>query len=89
MGRWVKCRQAVVRGGGAGLVRGGAGAAGHGESHETWAARRQADHKAFGERDPTGADHVLVWADIHLRIRLSEVRSCVLITLGARTAPRN
>jgi transposase-like protein len=45
----------------------------------------QADHHAFGERDLTGSDYVYVWADgIHLRIRLSEARSCVLVVMGVR-----
>jgi putative transposase len=45
----------------------------------------QADHKAFGERDLTGSDYVYVWADgIHLRIRLSEAKSCVLVVMGVR-----
>jgi hypothetical protein len=45
----------------------------------------QADHRAFGERDLTGSDYVHVWADgIHLRIRLSEAKSCVLVVMGVR-----
>ncbi|MFJ9820995.1 IS256 family transposase [Streptomyces sp. NPDC101151] len=45
----------------------------------------QADHTAFGERDLAGADYVYVWADgIHLRIRLREARSCVLVLMGVR-----
>jgi transposase-like protein len=45
----------------------------------------QADHKAFGERDLTGSDYVYIWADgIHLRIRLSEAKSCVLVVMGVR-----
>ncbi|MFD3938181.1 IS256 family transposase [Streptomyces sp. NPDC058611] len=45
----------------------------------------QADHKAFGERDLTGSDYVYVWADgIHLRIRLSQAKSCVLVVMGVR-----
>ncbi|MGW1554367.1 IS256 family transposase [Streptomyces sp. NPDC002346] len=45
----------------------------------------QADHKAFGERDLSGSDYVYVWADgIHLRIRLSESKSCVLVLMGVR-----
>ncbi|MGW1365437.1 IS256 family transposase, partial [Streptomyces chartreusis] len=49
-------------------------------------AQWQADHKAFGERDLSGSDYVYVWADgIHLRIRLSEAKSCVLVVMGVRT----
>ncbi|MFF3062763.1 IS256 family transposase [Streptomyces sp. NPDC057909] len=45
----------------------------------------QADHKAFGERDLSGSDYVYVGADgIHLRIRLSETKSCVLVLMGVR-----
>jgi hypothetical protein len=45
----------------------------------------QADHKAFGERDLSATDYVYVWADgIHLRIRLSEAKSCVLVVMGVR-----
>ncbi|MFD9393582.1 IS256 family transposase [Streptomyces sp. NPDC060000] len=48
-------------------------------------AQWQADHKAFGERDLTGSDYVYVWADgIHLRIRLTEAKSCVLVVMGVR-----
>ena len=51
----------------------------------------QADHKAFGERDLSATDYVYVWADgIHLRIRPSEAKSCVLVVRAcARTAPRS
>ncbi|WP_078894350.1 IS256 family transposase [Streptomyces sp. CT34] len=45
----------------------------------------QADHAAFGERDLSGSDYVYVWADgIHLRIRLREAKSCVLVLMGVR-----
>ncbi|MEO3844317.1 IS256 family transposase [Streptomyces sp. B22F1] len=45
----------------------------------------QADDKAFGERDLTGSDYAYVWADgIHLRIRLTEAKSCVLVIMGVR-----
>jgi putative transposase len=45
----------------------------------------QADQQAFGERDLSEADYVYVWADgIHLRIRLREARSCVLVLMGVR-----
>jgi putative transposase len=45
----------------------------------------QADHAAFGERDLSDADYVYVWADgIHLRIRLRETKSCVLVLMGVR-----
>ncbi|MDQ0846939.1 IS256 family transposase [Streptomyces sp. V1I6] len=48
-------------------------------------AQWQADHRAFGERDLTGSDYVYVWADgIHLRIRLTEAKSCVLVVMGVR-----
>ncbi|NIY62219.1 hypothetical protein SMALB_0121 [Streptomyces malaysiensis] len=48
-------------------------------------AQWQADHKAFGERDLAGSDYVYVWADgIHLRIRLAEAKSCVLVVMGVR-----
>lgn len=44
----------------------------------------QADHAAFGERDLSGSDYVYVWADgIHLRIRLREAKSCVLVLMDA------
>ena len=43
------------------------------------------DHDAFQQRDLSGADYVYVWVDgIHLRIRLSEARSCVLVVMGVR-----
>ncbi|WP_457493116.1 IS256 family transposase [Streptomyces sp. P5_D11] len=49
-------------------------------------AQWQADHRAFGERDLSAADYVYVWADgIHLRIRLREAKSCVLVLMGVRT----
>ncbi|MFF5309786.1 IS256 family transposase [Streptomyces massasporeus] len=45
----------------------------------------QADHQAFGERDLSASDYVYVWADgIHLRIRLAEAKSCVLVLMGVR-----
>ncbi|MEV6594127.1 IS256 family transposase [Streptomyces acidicola] len=45
----------------------------------------QADHAAFSERDLSGSDYVYVWADgIHLRIRLREAKSCVLVLMGVR-----
>ncbi|MEH0416144.1 IS256 family transposase [Streptomyces sp. B21-083] len=46
----------------------------------------QADHKTFGERYLAGSDYVCVWADsIHLRIRLAEAKSCVvLVLMGVR-----
>ncbi|MEG3632114.1 IS256 family transposase [Streptomyces poriticola] len=45
----------------------------------------QADHAAFGERDLSASDYVYVWADgIHLRIRLREAKSCVLVLMGVR-----
>ncbi|MFJ8787363.1 IS256 family transposase [Streptomyces sp. NPDC102476] len=45
----------------------------------------QGDHKAFGERDLSSTDYVYVWADgIHLRTRLSEAKSCVLVVMGVR-----
>ncbi|MFE5190214.1 transposase [Streptomyces sp. NPDC056628] len=49
-------------------------------------AQWQADHQAFGERDLSGSDYVYVWADgIHLRIRLREGKTCVLVLMGVRT----
>ncbi|QIY75912.1 IS256 family transposase [Streptomyces sp. RLB1-33] len=43
----------------------------------------QADHQAFGERDLSASDYI--WADgIHLRIRLREAKSCVLVLMGVR-----
>ncbi|CAM5669657.1 IS256 family transposase IS666 [Streptomyces tendae] len=46
----------------------------------------QADHQAFGERDLSGSDYVYAWADgIHLRIRLQEATSCVLVLMGVRS----
>ncbi|MDX3672997.1 IS256 family transposase [Streptomyces europaeiscabiei] len=48
-------------------------------------AQWQADHKAFGERDLSATDYVYVWADgIHLRIRLAQAKSCVLVVMGVR-----
>ncbi|MBT2481829.1 IS256 family transposase [Streptomyces sp. ISL-94] len=48
-------------------------------------AQWHADHSAFGERDLSGSDYVYVWADgIHLRIRLREAKSCVLVMMGVR-----
>ncbi|MEV1082575.1 IS256 family transposase [Streptomyces sp. NPDC050211] len=45
----------------------------------------QADYAAFGERGLSGSDYVYVWADgIHLRIRLREAKSCVLVLMGVR-----
>ncbi|MFD9461160.1 IS256 family transposase [Streptomyces sp. NPDC060027] len=45
----------------------------------------QADHVAFGGRDLSTSDYVYVWADgIHLRIRLREAKSCVLVLMGVR-----
>lgn len=45
----------------------------------------QTDHQAFGERDLSGSDYVHVWAGgIHLRIRLREAKSCVLVLMGVR-----
>ncbi|GAA1287610.1 IS256 family transposase [Streptomyces javensis] len=45
----------------------------------------QADHTAFSERDLSGSDYVYVWADgIHLRIRLHDAKSCVLVLMGVR-----
>lgn len=45
----------------------------------------QADHKAFGERDLSATDYDYVWADgIHLRIRLAQAKSCVLVVMGVR-----
>ncbi|WP_432144298.1 IS256 family transposase [Streptomyces sp. bgisy084] len=45
----------------------------------------QADHKAFSERGLSATDYVYVWADgIHLRIRLAEAKSCVLVVMGVR-----
>ncbi|MFD9043900.1 IS256 family transposase [Streptomyces bottropensis] len=45
----------------------------------------QQDHAAFGERDLSASDSVYVWADgIHLRIRLREAKSCVLVLMGVR-----
>lgn len=45
----------------------------------------QADHQAFGERDLSATDYVYMWADgIHLRIRLRETKSCVLVLIGVR-----
>ncbi|GHE13308.1 IS256 family transposase [Streptomyces alanosinicus] len=39
----------------------------------------------FGERDLSDSDYVYVWADgIHLRIRLREAKSCVLVVMGVR-----
>ncbi|MFG3026508.1 IS256 family transposase [Streptomyces sp. NPDC048254] len=48
-------------------------------------AQWQADHQAFGERDLSATDYAYVWADgIHLRIRLAEAKSCVLVLMGVR-----
>ncbi|MFI0112354.1 IS256 family transposase [Streptomyces globisporus] len=48
-------------------------------------AQWQADHAAFGERDLSAADYVYVWADgIHLKVRLEQAKSCVLVLMGVR-----
>lgn len=45
----------------------------------------QADHQGFSGRDLSASDYVYVWADgIHLRIRLAEAKSCVLVLMGVR-----
>jgi transposase-like protein len=45
----------------------------------------QADHAAFQERDLSQVDYVYVGADgVHLRIRLGEVKACVLVLIGVR-----
>jgi putative transposase len=42
-------------------------------------------HAAFSERDLSTSEYVYVWADgIHLRIRLREAKSCVLMLMGVR-----
>jgi transposase-like protein len=47
----------------------------------TW----QDDHKAFQKRDLSATDFVYVWADgVHLRIRLDEAKTCVLVFIGVR-----
>ncbi|MFE5898224.1 IS256 family transposase [Streptomyces sp. NPDC056488] len=53
----------------------------------TWLTQQwQADHQAFGERDLSGSDYVYAWTDgIHLRIRLQEAKSCVLVLMGVRS----
>jgi transposase-like protein len=39
----------------------------------------------FADRDLSGSDYVYVWADgIHLRIRLEQTRSFVLVMIGVR-----
>lgn len=44
-----------------------------------------ADRTTFGERDLSASDYMYVWADgIHLRMRLREARSCVLVRMGVR-----
>lgn len=49
----------------------------------------QADHQAFGKRDLSATDYVYVWADgIHLRIRLAQAKSCVLVLMGVRPMAR-
>ena len=48
-------------------------------------AQWQDEHRAFARRDLAGSDYVYVWADgIHLRIRLEQARSCVLVMIGVR-----
>lgn len=45
----------------------------------------QADHKAFMDRDLSATDFVYVWADgVHLRIRLEEAKTAVLVMVGVR-----
>lgn len=45
----------------------------------------QDEHRAFARRDLAGSDYVYLWADgIHLRIRLEQARSCVLVLIGVR-----
>ncbi|WP_415953376.1 IS256 family transposase [Streptomyces sp. KLOTTS4A1] len=44
------------------------------------------DHSAFQDRDLSGSDYVYVWADgVHPKVRLGQVRSCVLVLMGVRT----
>ncbi|SEB62207.1 Transposase (or an inactivated derivative) [Streptomyces sp. 2131.1] len=44
------------------------------------------DHAAFQERDLSGSDYGYVWADgVHPKVRLGQVRSCVLVLMGVRT----
>jgi putative transposase len=43
------------------------------------------DHKAFQARDLSKTDFVYVWADgVHLKVRLDEVKACVLVMIGVR-----
>ncbi|MFD7342662.1 IS256 family transposase [Streptomyces violascens] len=45
----------------------------------------QDDHTAFQERDLSDRDFVYVWADgVHLKVRLGQAHSCVLVLLGVR-----
>jgi transposase-like protein len=52
---------------------------------ETW----QAEQRAFGARDLSGADYVYLWADgIHVNIRLEEHKLCLLVMIGVRADGR-
>ncbi|GAA3084792.1 hypothetical protein GCM10020000_84040 [Streptomyces olivoverticillatus] len=43
------------------------------------------DHAAFQSRDLSDRDFVYVWADgVHLKVRLGQAHSCVLVLLGVR-----
>ncbi|MFE7662458.1 IS256 family transposase [Streptomyces celluloflavus] len=43
------------------------------------------DHAAFQNRDLSDRDFVYVWADgVHLKVRLGQAHSCVLVLLGVR-----
>jgi putative transposase len=48
-------------------------------------AKWQDEARAFGNRDPSGADYVYVWADgVHVNVRLKEERVCLLVLTGVR-----
>jgi transposase-like protein len=52
---------------------------------ETW----QGEQRAFAGRDLSGVDYVYVWADgIHVNIRLTDERLCLLVLIGVRADGR-
>jgi len=52
---------------------------------QTW----QGEQRAFAGRDLSGVDYVYVWADgIHVNIRLTDERLCLLVLIGVRADGR-
>src|SRR5258706_10828074 len=51
--------------------------------------QRQAEQRAFAERDLSGVDYVYLRADgIHVNIRLEEHKLCLLVMIGGRADGR-